>query len=259
MAQNINLFISGKKIEKVIFAARIMFACLVGVISVISLGTWYLVLSSDRETEDLSVAFANTKISIDGMTSTLNEIQRSKSPEGNKDSLKISYSKSAILDGAKRKLEALEKDTLKPGMGVSDKLEIVSKTIPPSVWLTEIKSDDSRFEVAGKSVDTSSLNGWISALSSSTALHGMVLHAVQIDAIEESTLPVLSPSPAVYPVPLPMASALPLPSSPLPLPIAAIPKSLSKKITVQQPVWSFRLIGSPPQSSSIPSSKMVSK
>lgn len=91
-------------------------------------------------------------------------------------------------------LAALREGVFTPGMGQSDRLALVAKTIPADVWITELKADASRMELIGFTLEPSALNEWVQAMASSPLMQGVPLASVQVEnvASREGTKPVLT-------------------------------------------------------------------
>lgn len=97
--------------------------------------------------------------------------------------------------GQREKLQmALKEGMFRPGWGHSDRLNWVARSIPDVVWITEVKMDGSRFEVAGFTLEPSALNEWVDKLGASPLMQGLKLATVKV---ENATLQAaLSPGPA---------------------------------------------------------------
>lgn len=105
-------------------------------------------------------------------------------------------------------LLAAQEGVLRPGMGHSDRLALVARSIPQPVWVSGIKADSNRFEVSGFTLEPAALNEWVARLSSSPMLSGLRLATVQV----ENTALNAAPAGALVPV------------------------------SVGRPVWSFNLV-----------------
>jgi Tfp pilus assembly protein PilN len=89
--------------------------------------------------------------------------------------------RSAVL--AKEKvLEALQQGLFAPGEGHSDRLALVSRSIPGPIWVTDIRADEIRFEVSGFTLEPSALNQWVDRLSASPLMRGLKLATVKVQS-----------------------------------------------------------------------------
>ena len=105
-----------------------------------------------------------------------------------------------------------------PRVGHSDRLNWVARSIPDVVWITEVKMDGARFEVAGFTLEPSALNEWVDKLGASPLMQGLKLATVKVEnaALQSAAL---SPGPAG------------IASGPAPAP---------------RPAWSFNLVSVEP-------------
>jgi Tfp pilus assembly protein PilN len=65
--------------------------------------------------------------------------------------------------------------------GHSARLLLLAKTIPPQVWVTEVKADDFRFEISGFTLEPAALNVWMTRLSQSPLLQDQQLATVKVE------------------------------------------------------------------------------
>lgn len=79
-------------------------------------------------------------------------------------------------------LLALQDGRLAPGSAHSDRLALVSRSIPAQVWVTGVEADASRFEVTGYTLEPSALNEWVNRLSFSPLMQGLRLATVKVQS-----------------------------------------------------------------------------
>lgn len=89
--------------------------------------------------------------------------------------------KHAALERRENLLAALKNGLLIPGMGHSDRLQLLANSIPGSAWITEVQAEASSLRVAGFTMDPASLNQWVEKLSVSPLMKGLKLSAVQVE------------------------------------------------------------------------------
>ena len=104
-------------------------------------------------------------------------------------------------------LAALNQGHFQPGAGHAARLRLVAQSIPPQVWLTEIKADGAELQLSGLTLETSLLNEWMRRLEDSPALVGQKLSFIKV---EQSLAPSVKPLWSFN-----MATAL---AKPMPLP-----------------------------------------
>jgi Tfp pilus assembly protein PilN len=78
-------------------------------------------------------------------------------------------------------LDELRRGLAREGWGHSARMQLVARSIPPQVWVTEIKSDDTRFELSGYTVEPAALNVWMARLADSPLLQGQQLSTVKVE------------------------------------------------------------------------------
>lgn len=92
------------------------------------------------------------------------------------------------------------------GQGHSARLKLVAQSIPPQVWVTNLRVDESLFEVQGFTEEPAALNAWVAKMASSPLLRGQQLARVKVEhapttlpgSVARSTAP--AGAPAVRPV-----------------------------------------------------------
>jgi Tfp pilus assembly protein PilN len=78
-------------------------------------------------------------------------------------------------------LAALRDGILVPGFAHSDRLQWVARSIPDPVWVSDVKLEEGRFEVAGWTLEPAALNEWVAKLSTSALMHGVQLSNVKVE------------------------------------------------------------------------------
>lgn len=156
--------------------------------------------AQSREVESLQAAIARRKASAAPVDPALvQQLQEQRKTEQQRAEL----------------LRALQDGVFRPGEGHSDRLQLIARSIPAPVWVTEVRADTGRFELVGFTLEPSALNEWVDKLAASPLMRGLKLATVRV----ENTL--------ATQVKVPVAAA----SSP-----AAVPRA----------VWSFNLVSLEP-------------
>lgn len=96
------------------------------------------------------------------------------------------------VEERKQLLVALGQGMFQPGEGHSDRLALVANSIPQAAWVTEITAENGRFEVAGQTLDTGVLTGWVEKLALSPLMRGLNLSAVKVESVTGLGHPVWS-------------------------------------------------------------------
>jgi Tfp pilus assembly protein PilN len=79
-------------------------------------------------------------------------------------------------------LRGLEQGRMAPGEAHSDRLALVSRSIPEKVWVTGLLADSTRLEVGGYTLEPSALNDWVARLSLSPLMQGLRLATVKVQS-----------------------------------------------------------------------------
>jgi len=98
-------------------------------------------------------------------------------------------------------LTALSQGLFEPEHGHSARLKLVAQTIPPVVWLTQIKTDDQLLELGGYTLEPAALNDWVGKLAASPLLQGQTLNTVKVEGVQPANALVQAvPSGALAPM-----------------------------------------------------------
>ncbi|WP_296447337.1 PilN domain-containing protein [Rhodoferax sp. UBA5149] len=80
-------------------------------------------------------------------------------------------------------MEELQRGLFRPGWGHSARLQLLAQSIPPQVWVTEVKSDENQLDVNGFTLEPAALNDWVGKLAASPLLKGQKLSTVKVDNV----------------------------------------------------------------------------
>lgn len=89
----------------------------------------------------------------------------------------------ALLLQREQVLAELGRGLLREGQGHATRLRLVAQTIPPEVWVTEVKADERQMEVTGFTLDPAALNQWVVRLAEHPLLRGHALSAVKVERV----------------------------------------------------------------------------
>ncbi len=84
--------------------------------------------------------------------------------------------------------EEWQRGLFRPGWGHAARLQLVAKSIPAQVWVTEMKTDEAQFEVSGFTLEPAAINEWVAKLAASPILEGQKLSAVKLENASTATL-----------------------------------------------------------------------
>ena len=97
-------------------------------------------------------------------------------------------------------LRELKRGLLREGYGHAARLQLLARSIPPQVWVTEVRADDLRLELSGYTLEPAALNGWVARLAESALLEGQQLSVVKVERVvteARAGVPATHPVPAV--------------------------------------------------------------
>jgi Tfp pilus assembly protein PilN len=83
-------------------------------------------------------------------------------------------------------LQALQAGLFEGGDRHSDRLLLLSKSIPDDVWITGLRADTGAFEVSGFTLEPASLNAWVARLGQQPLLRGMPLSGVKVSLVADT-------------------------------------------------------------------------
>ena len=196
MPQQINLCTPILLTQKRYFSAQTMVQALaiLAVVggALVSYWVWSLNASSEgfkktlatqsRELENLQAAIAQSKAGAGPVESALPQ--------------KLQTRRVELLQREKI-LEAVQRGLFRPGWGHSARLQLLAQSIPPQVWLTEVRADENQLEVSGFTLETAVLSTWVNKLAASPLTKGQQLSTIKVDSAGASVSPLLAASSTV--------------------------------------------------------------
>ncbi|QDL56459.1 PilN domain-containing protein [Rhodoferax aquaticus] len=84
-------------------------------------------------------------------------------------------------------LQVLQEGVYRPGAGHSDRLQWVARSIPDTVWITQLTVDAGRFELMGNTLEPAALNAWVERLAQGPLLRGLELSNVKVERVDTSS------------------------------------------------------------------------
>ena len=180
MAQQINLCSPIQLANKQSFSAKTMAQAL----GVFVVAGGALCAAFVWNLHNTSAGFAKTVESqsrdIDNLKNALSAARANTAPLGPAMQAQL-QAKRTELAQREQLLLAAQDGVLRPGMGHSDRLALVARSIPQPVWVSGIKADSTQFEVSGFTLEPPALNEWVARLSASPMLGGLKLANVQVE------------------------------------------------------------------------------
>lgn len=222
MAQQINLCTPILLTQKRYFSAQTMVQAL-AVFVVLGGGLCaYWVWSLNTASEGFKKTLATQSRELESLQSAIKQGKAGAGPVAAALTQDLQGRRTELLQREKL-MQELQRGLFQPGWGHAARLQLVAVSIPPQVWVTEVKADDSQLDVSGFTLDPSALNDWVAKLAASPLLKGQKLATVKVENASATMIKAVSG--AVAPV---------LPAAP--------PAKLSAMPSAPRPVWSFNLV-----------------
>jgi Tfp pilus assembly protein PilN len=180
MPQQINLCSPTQRARQQIFSARTMLVSL-AVFAVLG-GTLcgVMVWNLQRSTAEFNRLAQGQTQEIEKLKAATDAVHAIAGPAGTALEAQL-QAKRKELARREQLLVALQDGLLRPGLGHSDQLALVARSVPDPVWVTTVKADATRFEVGGFTLEPAALNAWVKRLSESPLLRGLDLSVVEVE------------------------------------------------------------------------------
>jgi Tfp pilus assembly protein PilN len=191
MPQQINLCTPILLTQKRYFSAHTM-AIALAVFLVLGgalCGAW--VWNLDRGSEAFNQTINAQARDVESLKAAIQRSQASAAPADPALLAQLQERRNAVEQREQLK-EALVEGMFRPGWGHSDRLTWVARSIPASVWITDMRMDGTRFEVTGFTLEPAALNDWVDKLSVSPLMQGLKLATVKVENATAATVTVPS-------------------------------------------------------------------
>jgi Tfp pilus assembly protein PilN len=180
MAQQINLCTGLVKTQRQRFTARTMlpalgvFLVVGGVLGAMGVG------SLERSAEGYRQTLDAQSTEIKALQAAILQSRANAAPVDPALIQQAQERRTAVLQREKVLLE-VQQGMFKTGEGHSDRLLLVARSIPAPVWVTSVKVDAVRFEVAGFTLEPAALNDWVAKLAASPLMRDLKLSTVTVE------------------------------------------------------------------------------
>jgi Tfp pilus assembly protein PilN len=180
MPQQINLCTPILLTQKRYFSAQTMLQALaIFIVFGGGLGA-YWVWSLDTASEGFKKTLATQARELESLQSTLAQSKAGEAP--------IDAALTQVLQARRNELpqreklfEELQRGLFRQGWGHAARLELLARSIPAQVWVTEVKADDIQLDVSGFTLEPAALNDWVAKLAASPLLQGQKLTTVKVE------------------------------------------------------------------------------
>lgn len=186
MPQQINLCTPLLLAPKRYFSAQTMVQALAIFIVLGGGGSAAWVWSLNRNTADIAQLRAGRATELANLQSAISVNIASAAPLNSDLQSQVQGLRNQVI-ARERVLQALKEGRVFPGAAHSDRLVLVSRSIPGSVWLTAVDADATHFEAVGYTLDPAALNQWVSQLALSPITQGLRLSTVKVQSARAGT------------------------------------------------------------------------
>jgi len=180
MTQQINLCAPILLTKKRYFSAQAMLVTFLVLMGLLSASCSYWVWQLDAEKTAFGLTFDRQSRELKSLQASLEKIKLDAGSVTKGLTQDLQAQRLKLLQ-REQLLAALNKGHFQPGGGHSSRLKLVAQSIPPKVWLTEIKADEGVLQVAGFTLETAVLNEWLAKLEASPMLAGQKLSFIKVE------------------------------------------------------------------------------
>jgi MSHA biogenesis protein MshI len=177
--QKINLFTQIQVKEVDYFLAQTMLQYLAVLVllggCLIAYWTWSINVTG----EDIKRSMATQAMQLTNLRAVI--VQRKAASQPNPALVEELENSRAELLQLEELAQDLERGLVRPGGGHAARLRLVAQSIPAQVWVTEMKTDETQFEVSGFTIEPAVLSEWVAMLTASPLLEGQKLSAVNLE------------------------------------------------------------------------------
>ena len=231
MAQQVNLCLPVLRQQQNRFAAQTLALALLVVLSVGSALGFSWIYRLNRATTALRANLEAQTKEMDALRAAIEQRAKSAAPAEQALQQELNTRREA-LQQRDRVLAALSQGHFEAGRGHAARLQLIASSIPPVVWVTQIRADERLLEISGYTLEPAVLNDWVHQLAASALLRDQALSTIKVEAVkpESVLLPVTTVAPLSAAAKLPMSAVAPASAASVPLPS----------------MWSFSLLSKAP-------------
>jgi len=194
MPQQINLFTPILLTQKRYFSAQTMLQALAVFVVVGGGLSAYWVWSLHVAGESFKKPLATQSRELESLQAAIAQSKAGGGLVGSALTQELQGSRTELLQREKLAQE-WQRGLLRPGWGHAARLRLVAQSIPAQVWVTEVKADETQFEVSGFTLEPAALNEWVAKLAASPLLEGQKLSSVKLENASTATLKAVGGTP----------------------------------------------------------------
>jgi len=185
MPQQINLYTPIQYVSPQRFTADSMVRALLIVVVLAGGMAGMLAWNMGRASATYNQTLVDQDRDIQGLKRALDLARANAAPP---DTALVKQLQTAQAEVAQREglLATVQQGALQPGLGHSDRLQLMASSIPPQVWITGLKADSDMLEISGFTLQPAELNEWVKRLAQSPLMQGLQLASVKVEMATES-------------------------------------------------------------------------
>lgn len=203
--RQINLFNPALIPAREIFSARLIVGWVLVAVVAMTAVAWWAVIETRSVSQEVSTQAARqieakartVPISIPG-----EEFLTPEQAAAREQTLRRQQS---LLETRRALRDTLKRGTASATSGPSALMRLIATSVPPQVWLTEVRVAGSQFEVSGKTLDPFAVNVWLDRLRASGQLVEKPLPVMRVERIETNAPAMTAPSTPSPTPPIPAA------------------------------------------------------
>jgi Tfp pilus assembly protein PilN len=191
MAQQVNLCLPVLRQQKSRFAAQTLVLSLLAILAVGGLLSVVWVYNMHDATVALKANLDAQTKEMEALRAAIEQYDKSSAPAEQALQQEIK-ARREVLQQRDSVLAALSQGLFEPGHGHAARLQLVAQSIPPVVWVTQIRADGQFLEISGFTLEPAALNDWVQQLAASPLLRGQALSTIKVESAKPgmSMLPV---------------------------------------------------------------------
>ena len=187
MPQQINLYRPVLLAQKRYFSARTMALALALFVVLGGALTAYGVRSLDAATAAMRTTLGAQAPELASLRTALASANPGVGADAQSLDKELLRARARLLEHRQTLVE-LRRGLMAPGQGPAARLQLVARTIPAQVWVTEVRADESQLEVRGFTQEPAVLNDWVAKLAQSPLLLGQQLARVKVERADKPAL-----------------------------------------------------------------------
>lgn len=189
--RQINLVNSSLIPTREIFSARLIVAWVIIAAAAMAAVAWWAVIETRKISGEIAYQASRQAIERARTTPMLPSGEVLPTPQLLAAREQALRNQQALLETRRTAREALKRGMASDHSGPSALMRLIANSVPPEVWVTEVRVAGSRLDVRGKTLDSNAVNVWLERLRTNAYFAVKPVPAVRLERAD-----VLAPPPA---------------------------------------------------------------